>query len=457
MSEDKKRILILDDEEMIRDLLCETLRKKGYDVETCATGKEALKMIGEYGYDLLVTDLRLPDISGMEVMTRLKKKQSDIGIIMITAYGSIKNAVKAMQKGAFDYVTKPFDLDDIEGRIEKYFSYRSLVEENRYLKSELDRKFSFENIIGKCEPMERVFESIRMVARSKATVLIQGASGTGKELVARAIHYNSSRKDGPFITTNCAALPEGIVESELFGHEKGAFTGAIKMNKGRFEMADGGTILLDEVSEISLGMQSKLLRVIQEREIERVGGGTPIPVDVRIISTTNRDLQKEVEAGNFREDLFYRLNVVPIQLPSISERREDIPLLVTHFAYDFAEQNELPPRRVSAKALKLLSARDWPGNVREIEKTVERAVVMAPPEVEVLDTQHFMLQDSPMIGSAFSAPDSDMTLHDIEKSVILQKLKELDDNRTKTAEVLGISVRTLRNKLNEYRAEGISV
>ena len=457
MGEDTKRILILDDEEMIRDLLRETFQKKGYSVETTMNGKETLKKIDEEGFDLLVTDLRLPDISGMEILTRVKKKHPELGIIMITAYGSIKNAVKAMKKGAFDYITKPFSLDEMEIVVNKYFEYKDLVNENQYLRSELDKKFCFENIIGTSQPMQRVFESVRMVAKSKATVLVQGTSGTGKELVARAIHYNSKRKLGPFITTNCAALPEGIIESELFGHEKGAFTGAYRTNKGRFELAHSGTLLLDEVSEMHLGLQAKLLRVLQEREIERVGGGKPISVDVRIVATTNRNLLKEVDEGHFREDLFYRLNVVPIYLPPISERREDIPLLVQHFVKKYAKENEIPIRGVSEKAIKMMGNREWPGNVREIENCVERAVVMCAPDAEVLDLNHFFLQDRFRSDEPLAVKSSNITLREVEKSLILNTLQDQKDNRTKTANLLGISVRTLRNKLNEYRKEGVNV
>ncbi|MFH1942529.1 MAG: sigma-54 dependent transcriptional regulator [bacterium] len=457
MSMDAKRILILDDEEMIRDLLRETFQKKDYIVDTSKNGKDALKMFNEERYDLLVTDIRLPDINGMEILSRVKKKQPELGIIMITAYGSIKNAVKAMKNGAFDYITKPFNLDELEMVVEKFFKYKNLEDENRYLRAELDKKFSFENIVGTSEPMQRVFESIRMVARSKATVLIQGASGTGKELVARAIHYNSERKQGSFVTTNCAALPEGIVESELFGHEKGAFTGAYRMNKGRFELADGGTLLLDEVSEISHGLQAKLLRVLQEREIERVGGGKPISVDVRIIATTNKNLQKEVEEKRFREDLYYRLNVIPIHLPTISERRDDIPLLVKHFVERYADENKMPIRGVSEKAMKMLTQREWPGNVREIENCLERAVVMCSPDAKVLDLNHFFLQERLSLDEPFQVSSSNLTLREIEKSLILKTLQEQEANRTKTADLLGISVRTLRNKLNEYRREGVNV
>ncbi|MBN1780693.1 sigma-54-dependent Fis family transcriptional regulator [bacterium] len=455
MNKESKKLLIVDDEEVIRDLLRETFLRKSYTVLTASHGKEALSKINKESFDLVVTDIRLPDISGMKILAESKKKYPNLGVIMITAYGSIKNAVKAMKQGAFDYITKPFNLDEMEMVVDKYFDYQDLVDENAYLRSELDRKFNFENIIGNSEPMTRVFEAIRMVAKSKATVILQGASGTGKELVARAIHYNSDRKHNPFITTNCAALPEGLVESELFGHEKGAFTGAYKTTKGRFELADGGTLLLDEVSEISLGLQAKLLRVIQEREIERVGGAKPISVDVRIIATTNRDLKKEVEKGRFREDLYYRLNVVPIYLPKISERQEDIPLLVNFFMKKYAEDNGRPVKQISEKAMRLLSSREWPGNVREIENTIERAIVMTGLDVEILEIENFMFQESIQKADVASSQDLPLTLKDAEKSLIIKALNDNEQNRTKAADQLGISVRTLRNKLNEYRKEGL--
>ncbi|MBN2200744.1 sigma-54-dependent Fis family transcriptional regulator [bacterium] len=452
-----KRIFVVDDEEMIRDLLKETFQRKGYDVDVVATGKEALSQLSGHPYDLVITDLRLPDISGMKVLAEAKKENPNLGVILITGYGSIKNAVKAMKQGAFDYITKPFELDEIEMVVGKFFEFQNLVGENEYLRSELDRKFSFSNIVGSSDPMQKVFDAIRMVAKSRATVLIQGASGTGKELVARAIHYNSDRRNGPFITTNCAALPEGLVESELFGHEKGAFTGAYRMSKGRFETASGGTLLLDEISEISPPLQAKLLRVLQEREIERVGGGKPIPVDVRIIATTNRDLKREVEENRFRGDLFYRLNVVPIYLASLSERREDIPLLVQHFVRRFAGENSKPIKGIAEPAMKLLSQRDWPGNVREIENCIERAVVMCGPDVDTLNVQHFYFGEAVSPDAAPETAGSQRTLRDVEKNLILKTLQETDNNRTRTAELLGISVRTLRNKLNEYREEGVSI
>ena len=458
MSSDPKRIFILDDEEMIRDLLGETFSKGGYEIDTAMNGREALLKLEKARFDLLITDLRLPDTSGMEILDEVREKYPEMGVILITAFGSIKNAVRAMKSGAFDYVTKPFNLDEIELIVSKYFDYQSLVAENQRLRSELDRKFSFRNIVGSSGPMQQIFDSISMVSRSRATVLIQGPSGSGKELVARAIHYNSDRKNGPFITTNCAALPEGLVESELFGHEKGAFTGAVKTTKGRFEQADGGTLLLDEISEINVGMQAKLLRVLQEREIERVGGGRLIPVDVRIIATTNRNLEEEVREGRFREDLFYRLNVVPLMMPAIRERKDDVPLLIDHFVKKFTEENGKTIQGVTEEAMTALADRDWPGNVREIENCVERAVVMCKPDTEFLEIHHFHMQNR------LRAPEvqplsegGERTLREVEKQLILQTLEENENNRTKTADILGISVRTLRNKLNEYRQEGIYV
>ncbi len=457
MRTSEKQILVLDDEEMILDLLQETFQSTGYEVDTASSGKEAFEKCSSRRYDLLVTDLKLPDINGVEVLTRVKKKYPMMGVILITAYGSIKNAVQAMKKGAFDYVTKPFNLDELELIVSKYFEFQDLITENEYLRSELDKKFSYENIVGKSPCMIQVFDCIRTVAKSKTTVLIQGPSGTGKELVSRAIHYNSDRKLGPFITANCAALPEGLVESELFGHEKGAFTGAYKTAKGRFELAHGGTILLDEVSEIGLGIQAKLLRVIQEREIERVGGVKPIEVDVRIIATTNKNLIEEVREKRFREDLYYRLNVVPITLPSISERREDIPLLIAYFISKFSAENGAPIKKVTEKTMKTLMQLDWPGNVREIENCVERAVVMSPKEIKEYDISHFLFQQPSALHAEELNAEQFMTLREVEKKLILKTLREQDMNRTKTADLLDISVRTLRNKLNEYQKEGVQV
>ena len=442
---------------MIRDLLGETFNKYGYEIDTAMNGREALLKLEKATYDLLITDLRLPDISGMDVLEEVREKYPDTGIIMITAFGSIKNAVRALKSGAFDYITKPFNLDEIELVVKKYFEFKSLVVENKRLRTELDRKFSFKNIVGKSQPMQQIYDAISMVSSSRATVLIQGPSGSGKEMVARAIHYNSDRKNAPFVTTNCAALPESLVESELFGHEKGAFTGAIKTTKGRFEQADGGTMLLDEISEISLGIQAKLLRVLQEREIERVGAGRIIPIDVRIVATTNRDLELEVREGRFREDLFYRLNVVPLHMPAIDERKDDIPLLVNHFVKKYSDENNKHFEGVSEEAMTSLVQRDWPGNVREIENCIERAVVMCKPGAKFLEPHHFHIQNRLKPVEATALPQGELTLREVEKQLILRTLSENENNRTKTADILAISVRTLRNKLNEYRQEGVDI
>ncbi len=456
MKKKNKNILVIDDEELIRELLKDTFEKEKYTVETAENGEQAFKMISSDDFDLVITDIRLPDISGMEILEKIKSKYPEIGVIMITAYGSIKSAVKSMKDGAFDYIAKPFEIDEIKIVVKKYFEFEDLKDENKYLRSELNKKFSFKNIIGQSKPMDKIFNTIEMVAKSKATILIQGPSGTGKELIARSIHYNSNRKNAPFITTNCASLPESLVESELFGHEKGAFTGAYKTSKGRFELADGGSILLDEISEISFGLQAKLLRVLQEKEIERVGSGKVIPIDVRIIATTNKDLKKEVKENRFREDLFYRLNVVPIKVPVIAERREDIPLLINHFIKLYCKENNYAEKKISDKALQILINRKWPGNVREIENCVERAVVLSGPQSKTLELKHFSLQDQ-YVREETDSFSKDMTLRAIEQVMILQKLKQFDGNRTETAESLGISVRTLRNKLNEYRKEGIDI
>lgn len=449
---ERGKILIVDDEPLMQDFLLEALSRRKYQVDLADNGTTALQKMKGGKYDLIITDIRMPDVSGMEILKTAKEISPDMGVIMITAYGTIKNAVEAMKKGAYDYITKPFSVDEIELVVDKFFEYRRLLDENKYLRSELGRKYGVDNIIGKSPKMRKIFETIDMVAQSKATVLIQGPSGTGKELIARAIHFKSPRRNKPFIKTNCAALPEGLVESELFGHEKGAFTGAIKTTKGRFELANGGTLLLDEISEMGPNLQAKLLRVLQEGEFERVGSSETVKVDVRIIATTNKDLKEEVKKGNFREDLYYRLNVVPIYLPPLKERKEDIPLLVEHFLRKYSEENGKLIEGISQDALQILIDYDWPGNVRELENVIERAVVMS--KEKVLSPKHFSFAD---FESVPQPQESDMTktLKDLEREFILKTLAEQGGNRSKTAEILGISVRTLRNKLKEYKKEGL--
>jgi len=367
----------------------------------------------------------------------------------MTAYGTVENAVEAMKLGAFDYIMKPFSADEIELVVKKAFEYKKLLIENRMLKTEVAGRYRFQNIIGKSPQLQKVFEMVDMVSDSRSSVFLAGESGTGKELIAKAIHYNSPRKDGPFIKINCAALPEGLVESELFGHEKGAFTGAIRQTRGRFEMADGGTLLLDEISEIPPGLQAKLLRVLQEREFERVGSGQSIQVDVRIISTSNKDVNEEIKKGNFREDLFFRLNVIPVYLAPLRERKEDIPLLAEHFLQKYNQENNKKVQGVSEKVYQLFLNYHWPGNVRELENYMERAVVTT--KNKILAPADF---PSELFFKKSEYDDSGLkvgcSIADMEKALILKTLEAYAGNKTKAAEVLGVSSRTLRNKLKEY-------
>ncbi|MCJ7497959.1 MAG: sigma-54 dependent transcriptional regulator [candidate division Zixibacteria bacterium] len=445
----EKRVLVVDDDNLTKDFLSETLSRSNYLVELASSGDEALDKLKQKEYDVVVSDIRMPKLSGMELLKAAKESCPDTKIIMMTAFGTVENAVEAMKLGAFDYIMKPFSADEIELIVKKAFEYKKLLIENRMLKTEVAGKYRFQNIIGKSPQMQKIFEMVDMIADSRSSVLLSGESGTGKELIAKAIHYNSSRKEGPFIKINCAALPEGLVESELFGHEKGAFTGAIRQTRGRFEMADGGTLLLDEISEITPGLQAKLLRVLQEREFERVGSGYSIQVDVRIISTSNKNLEEQIKQEKFREDLFFRLNVIPIHLAPLQVRKEDIPLLAEHFLQRYNQENKKNVQGISEKVYQLFLEYHWPGNVRELENYIERAVVTTknkilmpsdfPPELFLKKAEY---DDSGLkVGC---------TIADMEKALILKTLEIYGKNKTKAAEVLGISSRTLRNKLQEY-------
>ena len=446
-----KRILIVDDDAYVREATEAILSTKNYEVDTAPEANTALQKLDEREYELILSDIRMPGMNGLELLEIAKAKVPDTHIIMMTAYGTVEDAVDAMKKGAYDYIEKGSDPTEIEIVVERALKYQESERENRRLRSELQNKYSFSNMIGKSPNMEQVFDLIGTVADSRATVLVTGESGTGKELAARALHYNSPRQNGPFIRLNCAALPKELMESELFGHEKGAFTGAIKQTRGRFEMADGGSLLLDEISEIDPALQAKLLRILQEREFERVGSGQTIKVDVRIIATTNRDLQREVEEGRFREDLYYRLNVIEINVPSLRERREDIPALVTFFIDKFNQENNKDIEGISDEALELLIQYDWPGNVRELENYIERAVVVS--RGSVLEAADF-----PQKLTAGPASRQDqalqvgMTVHEVERKLIMKTLESCRGNRTEAATILGISTRTLRNKLHEYGA-----
>ncbi|MCI0597065.1 MAG: sigma-54 dependent transcriptional regulator, partial [candidate division Zixibacteria bacterium] len=372
-------LLIVDDEKLVRDFLSETLKQAGHSVHLAENGEAALAEIADREFDLIFTDVKMPQLSGIELLKAVRQSSPFTSVVVITAYGTVADAVEAMKLGAFDYLPKPFTPEHIEVTAKKALEYRRLLLENRRLKKELAGKF--ENVIGRTPAMKKMFDLVESVAPSRATVLIVGESGTGKELIARAIHHLSPRKDSAFVRTNCAALPEGLIESELFGHEKGAFTGALRQTRGRFEMADGGTLLLDEISEIPLGLQAKLLRVLQEREFERVGSGYTLKVDVRVVATTNRNLDDEVKKGRFREDLYYRLNVVKVEMPPLRDRRDDIPLLAAHFMQKYAAENGKKIDGLAPKALSLLTDYPWPGNVRELVNFIERAVVVAQSNI----------------------------------------------------------------------------
>jgi len=451
-------LLIVDDEKLVREFLSETLLQAGYAVRTAENGEAALKEIADREFDLIFTDVKMPQLSGIELLKAVRQSSPFTSVVVITAYGTVTDAVEAMKLGAFDYLPKPFTPEHIEVTAKKALDYRRLLLENRRLKKELAGKF--ENIIGRTPAMKKVFDLVESVAPSRATVLIVGESGTGKELIARAIHHFSPRKDAAFVRTNCAALPEGLIESELFGHEKGAFTGALRQTRGRFEMADGGTLLLDEISEIPLGLQAKLLRVLQEREFERVGSGYTLKVDVRVVATTNRNLDEEVKKGRFREDLYYRLNVVKVEMPPLRDRRDDIPLLAAHFMQKYAAENGKKIDGIAPKALSLLCDYPWPGNVRELVNFMERAVVVAQSNI-------LLPSDFPkelILGISAGGEDRlrpGVTIEEMEMRLILKTLEAVDGNKTKAAQMLGVTARTLHNKLADYglkdRVEGEKV
>lgn len=471
MEDSPVKILVVDDEELILESVVMAMERLKYSVDSAPNMKTALAKLEENQYDLVISDIRLPEnkFGGMEILKKVKTDFPAVEIIMMTGYGTIENAVDAIRHGAFDYVEKGSGLliPTLELRVEKAVENQrrsreiyELEEKNRELRSELDSRFGFQNIIGRSRKMLELFDQLKLVASSKATVFIQGASGSGKELVARALHYNSPRRNQPFVKINCAALPEGLIESELFGHEKGAFTGAIKTTKGKFELANGGTLLMDEISEMNPLLQAKLLRVLQEREFEKIGDSRTIHIDVRIIATTNRDIHKYIDEGKFREDLFFRLNVVPVKLPTLAERTEDIPLLVEHFIAKWAPEHGREASSISEEAMSFLQKQEWPGNVRELENAVERAIVLC--EEKTLQLRHFLSEpvsqgkdSSAVYNLAASTPLT--TIADMEKQMIIKALEENQGNRTHAAELLGISIRTLRNKLREYRELGIDI
>jgi len=431
----------------MREYVEEAMVRAGYGVDSASTGAEGVALFEQKGHDLVITDLKMQPMDGLETARRLFSLQRDLPLIVMTAYGTIETAVEALKEGAADYILKPFAPDALELAVSRALDRARLSRENQYLRGEIHHRYH--TMVGGSPAMRTVHEQIRKVADSRATVLIRGETGTGKELVAHALHHASPRRDNAFIKVNCAALSAGILESELFGHEKGSFTGAHERKVGRFELADGGSLLLDEVSEIGVDLQPKLLRALQEREFERVGGVQTISVDTRIVATSNRNLEQAVEKGTFRHDLFFRLNVISISLPPLRERREDIPVLMDHFLGRFAKENGRRIKGFSDKARKLLIEYDWPGNVRELQNAIERAVVLSNDPI--LEPPLFQLSHGLAMATGGTPQfKAGMTVADMEKELILQTLAHCGQNRTRAAELLGISIRTLRNKLKEY-------
>jgi DNA-binding NtrC family response regulator len=442
------RILLVDDDANLRRVIEYSLSERGHSVAAVASGEEALQRLHE-GFDLVLTDVQLEGRSGLDVLAETKARTPETIVIVITAYGAIQDAVRAMKLGAHDYLTKPFDLDALSMTVEKALHYRKLAAENLRLRAELVERFSFANIIGVSPKMQTVFDALRTVAASDASVLITGETGTGKELIARALHHNSARRDAPLVTVNCAAIPEQLLESELFGHVKGAFTGAIQNKKGKFELADGGTIFLDEVAELGGALQAKLLRALQEREIEPVGGTASLEIDVRVVAATNKDLSDAVARGTFRDDLFYRLAVVPIALPPLRERREDIPLLVGHFLRKHAKGREV---QVAPEALALLRAYDWPGNVRELENVCERIVLFLSGDTVTAGDVPEMIRSSrrPTARFRIELPEEGISLDEVERAVILQALERTNGNRSQAARFLRIPRHILLYRLQKF-------
>jgi DNA-binding NtrC family response regulator len=447
------RILIADDQEMMRDSLAGTLVREGHEVVACLDGAMAISRLHAAKFDLLITDLKMPKMTGIELLGEAKRLRPEMPVVLMTAFATVNTAVEAMKLGAYDYIQKPFDGDEIKLLVERTLEHNRLIRENQALRS-ITESSSPRPLIGASDIMNDVRKRIELVARSSVTVLIRGESGTGKEVVARAIHQASERRERPMLAVNCAALSENLLESELFGHEKGAFTGADRLRRGRFELADGGTLLLDEISEIAPSLQAKLLRVLQESTFERVGSSISQHVDVRVIATTNRDLEQTVADGKFRQDLFYRLNVVPVELPPLRQRSQDVAELSRHFLHHIAKREKSVFRHVEPEALRLLQRYSWPGNVRELQNIIERACVLeGEPGVIRAATIEPWLKITDNNGSAIQDL-AGKPLADIEKQVILSTLTQFKGHRQKTAGALGIGVRTLGMKLKRWKEEG---
>jgi two-component system NtrC family response regulator len=445
-----KKIAVVDDDKNLAKMLAYILEEQGHEVVVFHDAPSCQRYLHEHDCDLVITDLQMPNGDGMQLLSEVKKYHPDVVLVIITAFGTVERAVEAMKRGAYDFITKPIDNEELVITVNNALRFGELLAENRHLRDQLSEKYSLDQLVGKSLAMQQVYTLVRKVAKSDANVLITGETGTGKELVARAIHYNSQRRDKPFMAVDCSTIPKDLVASELFGHRKGSFTGAIRDKKGKFELANGGTLFLDEIGDVPLETQVKLLRVLQQRTITPLGDERDVPVDVRIIAATNRDLQAAIEAGEFRQDLYYRLNVFPIELPPLRQRREDIPLLVEHFLTKFAPGKQVT---VTPKAFELLTQYHWSGNVRELENVVERALILS--EGGDIYPEHLpdSLKTSSRPGNGLldiEIPDEGISLEDLEKDLLQKALRKAGGNQTRAAELLGITRHTLIYRLEKY-------
>jgi len=457
-----KKVLIVDDDDAMRMALADSLESCGYEVTAAENGQEALDVFQKDQFAVVISDMRMPRVGGMDVLRQIKRISAQTPVILITAYGTVKTAVEAMKEGAAEFLMKPFSLDDLEFTVKNVLASQ-LQQDTDPLGNEKSGQPVVKEIIAENHRMLSLLAMLRNVARSRSSVLIQGESGTGKELVARYVYLHSGRKQKPFVAVNCAAIPNNLLESEMFGYEKGAFTGAAQRKIGKFEMADGGTLLLDEVSEMDIQLQAKLLRVLQEGEVDRIGGKNPVPVDVRIIATTNVDLKQAIEEKRFRADLFFRLNVIPVVIPPLRERKEDIPVLANYFLKKYSAASEKTGLAISPAAMRLMNAYPWTGNVRELENVMERAVLVC--EGRTVEPVHLGIETggvaftdevrepAPLVTVPVAAENR--TLREVEKALIIETLNKMQGNRTKASQILGISVRTMRNKLHEYNLEDV--
>jgi DNA-binding NtrC family response regulator len=455
-----EKILVIDDEKSILDLLSVVFEKEGYMVETSLSATRAVELMGNKDFDIIISDIKMPRMSGMELLSYVRKNRPDIPIVMITAYGTIKQAVEALKAGAMDYIVKPFDVEELKIIVAQGLEKKRLKEENLFLKKELKEKYDFQNMIGKSKVMQEVYNLIEKVAGTDSTVLITGESGTGKEIAARAIHYQGTRRERAFVSINCGALPENLLESELFGHVKGSFTGAVVNKKGMFEVAEKGTLFLDEVGEMSPWTQVKLLRALHDKRIRRVGGTEEVQVDVRIIAASNRDLKKSISQGNFREDLFYRLNVIAFEMPPLRKRKEDIPLLVTHFLENYCNKMGRQMKRIVPEVIDVLESYPWPGNVRELENVIERVVAIEERETITKGSlPNEMLQPSekqdttPVLQQGF---DLNAVMDEISSGYVKQALQFSKGNLKETANILGINYRSLRYLVEKHGLKNVN-